>query len=424
MDKKIAVIAVAVVLVACAAGGAVLLMGNQGKPAGSADFTAAELADMSWGDILEKARGQTVNWYFWGGDPNVNKYVDEQVSEEAAAYGITINRVPVTDATEFVNKVAGEKQAGKHTGGSVDLLWINGENFWTMKQGDLLFGPWADKLPNSVLVDWNNPAIAYDMGYPVDFYESPWGTAQFQMIYDSAKTNVEDLPKNFAELRSWVEEHPGRFTYAAPPAFFGTTFIKAALYELTGGFEQYEGQLTQEEFEELSQPLYDYLDEIEPYLWNEGKTYPAEITEVNRMFNDGEIDLSMTFGGAGIDPMIKSGQLPSTAKVYCMDTSIANTNYVAIPYNANAKAAAMVVANILLQPEQQADWIKLTGNAASINVSALSGWRADVINNVMESLPEGTYVPLDEMARTKAPDLGGNLITYLEAVWEERIGGA
>ena len=43
-----------------------------------------------------------------------------------------------------------------------------------------------------------------DMGDPVNGYESPWGTAQFQMIYDSAKYNVSELPQNFAQFQTWV----------------------------------------------------------------------------------------------------------------------------------------------------------------------------------------------------------------------------
>jgi len=423
MNGKLIAIVIVALLLGISLGAALVYEVDSEKTSTSADFTSSELQSMTWGDVVSKARGETVNWYFWGGDTNVNSYVDDQVTKEAAQYGITINRVAVTDASTFVNKVAGEKQAGKNSGGSVDLIWVNGENYYTMRQGGLLFGPWADRISNAVLVNWSDPSIANDMGYPVNYYESPWGTAQYQMVYDSAKTNVSDLPKNFAELKTWAIQHPGRFTYAAPPAFYGTTFIKAALYELTGGFEQYmDHDLTLASFKNMSTPLYDYLSALEPYLWNQGKTYPSDIPTVNGLFNDGAVDLTMTFGGAGIAASIKKGELPSTAKVYCMNTSIANTNYVAIPYNANAKAAAMVVANILLEPQQQAYWVNLTGNGISINANALTGWRADVVNGVMNSLPTGTFVPQSEMARTRAPDLGGNLVSYLESVWEEKIG--
>jgi putative spermidine/putrescine transport system substrate-binding protein len=422
MNKKILAIGVVIVLIICSVGVALLYSNNGRKTSSVADFTAADLQNMTWGDVLEKARGETVNWYMWGGDSNTNNFVTDQIAREAANYGITINQVPLTAITDAINKVTGEKQAGTNSGGSVDLMWINGANYATMKQGSLLFGPWADKLPNTVLVNWSVPSINSDMGYPVNGYESPWGTAQFQMIYDSAKYSVSELPHNYSELKSWVVDHPGQFTYDALPDFFGTTFIKEAMYELTGGYEQYQSaNITLDQFTNMSSPLWNYLSDIKPYLWENGKTYPSSISTTYSMLSNGQIGLAMTFGGAGIEPMIKNGQLPTTAKVYCMNTSIANTNYVAIPYNANAKAAAMVVANILLEPQFQADFINLTGNGPSIDVNALTGWRAVEISNVMSSLPAGTYVSQSELAATSTPDVSGYLANYLQTLWDARI---
>jgi putative spermidine/putrescine transport system substrate-binding protein len=422
LNKKILAVGVVIVLVICSVGVGLLYSDNSSKTNTPADFTSAELQNMTWGDILQKARGETVNWYMWGGDSNTNNFVTDQVAKEAANYGITLNEVPLTDIKDGINKVTGEKQAGVDSGGSVDLMWINGANYATMKQGDLLFGPWADNLPNTVLVNWSAPSINTDMGYPVKGYESPWGTAQFQMIYDSAKYNVSELPHDYAELKSWAAAHPGQFTYDALPDFFGTTFIKEAMYELTGGYQQYQSaNITLDQFTNMSAPLWSYLSDIKPYLWDNGKTYPSSISTTYSMLNNGQIGLAMTFGGAGIEPMIKNGQLPATAKVYCMNTSIANTNYVAIPYNANAKAGAMVVANILLEPQFQADFINLTGNGPSIDVNNLTGWRAADISNVMDGLPAGTYVPQSELAATSAPDVSGYLANYLQTLWDAKI---
>ena len=215
------------------------------------------------------------------------------------------------------------------------------------------------------------------MGYPVDYYESPWGTAQYQMVYNSADISAADLPQNFTQLLAWAEANPGKLTYVAPPDFYGDTFIKEALYDLTGGYEQYENaNMTESQFDELSAPLYAYLNELNPYLWDQGNSYPSSISELDSMLSNGQVDFSMNFGGAGIEPTNVSGELPSTAKVYCMNDSIANTNYVAIPYDSSAKAGAMVVANILLDPQQQAMWVNLTGNGPGINVNSLTGWRA------------------------------------------------
>ena len=73
-------------------------------------------------------------------------------------------------------------------GGSVDLIWINGENFAAMKNAGLLYGPFAESLPNFRFVDVEGkPTVRSDFTVPVDGLESPWGMAQIVFIYDTAR---------------------------------------------------------------------------------------------------------------------------------------------------------------------------------------------------------------------------------------------
>lgn len=105
----------------------------------------------TWADIVAEAKGQEVNFYMWGGSDLINSWVIETVGQSVnEQYGITLNLVPVADSPEYVNKVLGEKEAGRDEDGSVDLVWVNGENFRTMRQGDLLYGEWAQFLPNMI----------------------------------------------------------------------------------------------------------------------------------------------------------------------------------------------------------------------------------------------------------------------------------
>ena len=70
-----------------------------------------------------------------------------------------------------------EKTAGRDSGGGIDLVWINGENFAAMKDEGLLFGPWAEDLPNRALTNPSNAALTADFTVPTEGYESPWGMA-------------------------------------------------------------------------------------------------------------------------------------------------------------------------------------------------------------------------------------------------------
>ena len=85
-------------------------------------LTSATLADtadgealkaMTWDQIVDQARGGTVNWFMWGGSDTINAYVSGYVADRLKAdYDITLNRVPITDAAEIVNLVLSEKEAG------------------------------------------------------------------------------------------------------------------------------------------------------------------------------------------------------------------------------------------------------------------------------------------------------------------------
>ena len=94
---------------------------------------------ISWEDVLKRARGQTVDWFMWGGFPSTNVYVNGFVASRVSElYGVKLRQVPVTDIAEVISKLLVEKQAGKTSGGQADLLWINGENFRTAKRYGLL----------------------------------------------------------------------------------------------------------------------------------------------------------------------------------------------------------------------------------------------------------------------------------------------
>ena len=82
-----------------------------------------------WSEVLARAEGQSVRWWMYGGDARVNAYVRDHVMPAAAERGITLEQVPVEDTAEVVQRVLAEREAGRDSGGAVDLIWINGENF-------------------------------------------------------------------------------------------------------------------------------------------------------------------------------------------------------------------------------------------------------------------------------------------------------
>ncbi len=376
--------------------------------------------DSIWADIAAEARGQTVNWYMWGGSDLINTWVNDYVAAQVQElYGVKLNMVPVSDATEFVNKVLGEKQAGRDTDGAVDLVWLNGENFRTMRQADLLYGPWAEFLPNSIYVNWNDASVANDFGFSVEGYESPFGKAQVVMVYDRAI--IAEPPATIDALIAWIKANPGKFTYPAPPDFTGSAFVRHICYWATGGYEQFMGEFDQTLFDEQMPACWEVLNELEPYLWREGQTYPETHTRQQDLFANREVYFDMSYNPAEASSLIAQGKYPETTRTFVFDTgTIANTHYVAIPYNSPHKAAAMVVANFLISPEAQLskahpdNW----GDMPAIEVTRLSTeWQRK-----FAELPRGAAtLPPDVLAAHRLPELQSAWLVAMERAWEENV---
>ena len=142
------------------------------------------------------AKGQTVYFNAWGGDAKINSYISWARDIVKKRYDITLVHVKLTDTASAVSRLLAEKTAGRDGDGTIDLLWVNGENFAAMKRADLLQSqPWVTHLPNWQLTDpVALPAIISDFAEPTDGKESPWGRAQLVFAYDSKKLPPRHVP--------------------------------------------------------------------------------------------------------------------------------------------------------------------------------------------------------------------------------------
>ena len=390
-------------------------------PAWADTADGAALIGQDWDSIVEMARGGEVNWFMWGGADNINRYVDEYIGGILQEqYGITLNRVGVTDTVEVVNIVLGEKEAGNVDAGSVDMIWINGENFRTMKQGDLAWCGYVETLPNNELINWDNPAIANDFGVPVEGCEVPWSRAQFAFAYDSAVT--QEPPRSIPELIDWVAANPGQFTYPAPPDFNGSVFVRHVFYHAAGGVENLLGPFDQAKFDEVAPEAWRILNEMEPHLWREGQTYPTSITQLNELFANGEVALNMNYEPSQFGIGVDDGTYPDTVRSYGLtDGTIGNTNYTLIPFNSPNKAAALVLQQVLLSGEAQLEKAEPTvwGTSPGIEVDRLS----PELQAEFAALPQHpSVVPAAELAQNALPELEAAWISAIEQGWLENVG--
>ena len=318
---------------------------------------AADPDPRDWDAVLAQAKGEIVYWNAWGGSENINAYIEWAGAELKARHGVSLVHVKLDDTANAVAKVVAEKAAGKDTDGSVDLIWINGENFASMKRQGLLLSPgWAEDLPNWAYVDVENkPTIRTDFTIPVEGLESPWGMAKLVFFHDQARTDAADLPTDARSLLEWAKANPGRFSYPQPPDFIGSSFLKQVLSELVEDRSVLLESVDDASFEATVAPLYAYLDELHPLMWRSGRAYPANYPAMKQMLADNEVDIIFAFNPSEASSAIANGELPDTVRSFTFPGgTLSNTHFVAIPYNAASAAGALVTANFLISPEAQA----------------------------------------------------------------------
>ncbi|WP_264603247.1 ABC transporter substrate-binding protein [Rhodobium gokarnense] len=374
-----------------------------------------------WQAVLEDARGETVYFNAWAGEARINDFiawVGRRVKED---YGVTLVHVKIDDAAAVVSRVLAEKTAGKTDGGSVDLIWINGENFAAMKRQDLLMTPgWADRLPNFSNVDVEGkPTVVTDFTVPTDGLEAPWGMAQLVFYYDSAR--LAEPPRSPAELLEWAKKNPGRFTYPQPPDFTGSTFLKQALIGLVDDPAVLQKPVEDADFDKVAAPLFAFLDDLHPVMWRSGRAFPQNASALRQLIADGETDIAFSFTQSEASSAIARGELPESVRSFVFtDGTIGNTHFVAIPFNANAKAGALVVANFLMSPEAQAEKQKpeVWGDFTVLDVAGLDAGDRTLFEDI--DLGVATLSPAD--LGTALPEPHPSWMVRLEEAWTERYG--
>ena len=356
-----------------------------------------------WPSTEARARGTTVYFNAWGGDDSINRYIAWAAVEVARRYGVTLVHVKVTDIAEAVSRILAEGAAGRTSGGSVDLLWLNGANFASLRRANLLYGPWADDVPNARWIDVRgNPTTVVDFAMPTAGYELAWGTARLTLFYDSDAVAVP--PRDPQELLVWIRAHPGRFTYPRPPNFLGTSFLKQLLVLLASDRQTLRRPVGGD-FDVITRPLWQWLDAAKPYFWRRGRLYPASGPAQRELLATGEVDWAMAFNPAEASRAIQRGELPRTIRATTFrGGALANSHFLAIPFNARSSDGARVIANFLSSPEAQA------------RKAGIAVWGDPTILDIA-ALPTADRLQFDPAGAGGAPSASGTSIADLDESW-------
>ncbi|TVR68412.1 MAG: ABC transporter substrate-binding protein [Spirochaetaceae bacterium] len=418
---------------------AVLACGDRGAadPGDAAAFREAFLAGrLSWTEVEERAaREGEVEFYHWGGSEALNSWMETSARPDIERYDIRLN-LRRSDTRDVVDLILADMATGRGPGeGTVDMVWINGENFRTLKDNDALFGSFAALLPNSryFALDPDDPASSvnlFDFGTPTELMEMPWAAFQYTFRIDTERVRPEDVPRTFAQLEEWMRANPGRFAYVAPPHYIGTTFVQTLMYEKNPDGTRYEpflqdpADLGRGEFIRLVKPAFEYLRRLEPYLLGGGGTegrrgspvYPATAGALQSRFVGGEVDFDMEFGVFDVDRDIRSGVYPESVRniIFPESGMITDKSFLAIPWNAPNPAAALVAVNALSSPASHLSKLADIGYAPGLDLPLLD---PEDQESFRQAAPDLHGVTAEELAKHEAPNVNARFVDVIDAIW-------
>ena len=373
-------------------------------------------------DQLPELENRMVVFSGWGGSVDVNDWIQNELAVYAAdRYDIDARWMPM-DIDEILLKLNNEKAANAE--GTIDVVWINGENFYFAKENGLLYGPFLSDLENSIFIDMNDPTNIEDFGYPTEGYESPWGRSQFVIIYDSE--HIHNTIINSQQLLEFAKENPGRFTYPEATDFMGSAFLRTVLYDIVGYDVLKELNADKAEIEEAISEGIDFLLEIKPYLWRQGQTYPSSSSQLDTLYQDGEVWMTMKYNPQAAYSSVLEGSWPDTTRTSVWENGTpSNTHFVAIPFNAPNKEGALKLIDATLSPEMQLSKADLNGwgDSPVLDYDRLTPefqqqW--DALSN-MSDVPEGVLLSPDLLTEAARPELSAPVTVILEEIWRERI---
>lgn len=448
----------------------------------------------SWDDVVSQANGQTVNMmiqadnisphYKWItlylapkllADYNINvKFVNADPCPITGVAGVCST---ATIVSAIKTNVASSTDMSS---GAYDIVWINGVNFYNMKTNNLLYGPFANKIPSSANFNFEQDTLAYDFKVPTSGYEMPYGFAYNIFMYSlSASAQAASLTSSTVntvlKIATWIKTTgSGKFTYASPAKlssnvvvednYGGAAFLKQAFYEVAAAgldasfcttyfastsaacraaLVYNYNSFTETDFSAsipskytvVAPYLFSFLRQLEPDLFQDLVNYggntknyqtyqtPSTASLTNK-FNADSVWVMNTYDATAPASM-KNSTGNYVAKGYVLSTgNLANSNFFAIPINAKNKLAAMAVINYVSSPaamyQRKSGQLSFAWSQYQAYDSTADDFTAkgDNWNVAFDSVPTQTNcVDRSTLVSAKIPEPSVAYVTQLETDW-------
>lgn len=380
---------------------------------GSADVSPSE-----WQLMLDSSKNTTLNVYYDYTDPVAKAWMESNMvpyMETTLGVKVILNAL---NYSEMLASLKDEK-LNEISLGKADLILLSKKGFKDLKSAEVLYGPFANKLPN---VAMNQVAESYENtwldGVTTDNMAVQLGKSQLVLFYD--EDVMEQPPASLSDLKAYVKANPGKFSFPSLDTLEGQAFVNTLAASLCDQKKLYEGNLKPAELNALFAPVAAFLKEIKPSMYMEGKVRPKDVAEMDRLFKEGQLAFSMSLNQNKVTQMVKDEKFPDGAKAYVLSSGTTGFGqYAVIPFNSSNKSGAMTVLNAFLTGEIQGDKYdpKNWGNLPSVDPMKMEKTEAD---QILKITVKRTAVKEADLSAARLPqvpnDKAYQLVVFLKGM--------
>lgn len=329
-------------------------------------------------------------------------------------YGI--NLVIKTTTKEKVSKQLTDEKllADRNMGvaGAYDVILFDGEGFGSFKTLGLIYGPFAERLPNTKWIDREALSYKYRDMQRNDGYFVPIGRDMLTFLYSS--DIFYDSPKSYQEIFDTISKLKGYATYPDPRY---TKEGEAFLLGLVGEQVNMESYVKEgrnlEEFRAEVERAVTPLVNIRANIMDAGLTYP---TNIEQLFTDKKTYFSMSMDYLRVGEKVKEYEYPETTNAFVLHPVGTYTTVGVIPFNSENKAGAMVALSELLSPSSQAGIV-----SAGLMTVYHAGTPIDKVEQLKLLKLHRTIPKFSSYIDNATPEFDSELIDIVKKTWEDMV---
>lgn len=375
-----------------------------------------------WKLIEQSATGTTVTVVV----QHSNEKVIEWLKNEFATFLDTTYEIKLKVVEQPLVKTIDELSANKANevnSGEYDIIIFESEGFKNALNKGLLYGPFADKLPEvQTSLDMNALNYLYREGISTQNDIVPYGRNELSFIYN--QDVFYEKPTTYEELFGLIKTYKGQFTYPNPATSKeGEAFILSVIGQYVDLEPFISGTIDQTKFISAIQPGLDALKAIKPYLKDEGNIYPASTQDMDDLYNNGALMMSLSLNYNYATDRLKEYEYPENTSTFVIPEGVATfTEGASIAFNSPNKSGAMVALNALLGPEMQTSKYnpKLWG---SLSIYALEVTPKTNIDALKAIKLKSTTVKYNDFLESAMTEFSPEMRTIIIKQWQSQVLG-